>query len=44
MKGGGGGSLIPPEKATLKKPNFIRVKGYASTYNDEILNSFNHEL
>ena len=34
----------PPEKTTLKKSSLIRVKGYASTYNDEILNSFNHEL
>ena len=46
MKRGGEGQIDPPppEKTTLKKPSLIRVKGCASTYNDEILNSFNPEL
>ena len=49
MKGGGGSILPPPstlhpEKATFKKHNLIRVKDYASTYGDEILNSLNSEL
>ena len=35
---------IPTTKRTPKQPTLIRVKGYAITYNVEILNFFNPEL